>query len=177
MPLGAALASLCKKNNVTFIVNDDPLLAVELEADGVHMGQEDIRQFPIEKVRNIVGRNRIIGLSTHSSEQFRQGSEMDVDYLAFGPVFPTLTKNYSIGTADIREVNRIARKPVVFIGGVNTENLDALLKEGATNIALIRDIMQADDITARTRWYKDKMKAARGWKDGYKNQREKRDPA
>ena len=104
LQLGGALAELCKKNGITFIVNDDPLLAVELEADGVHMGQEDFQQCPLGKVRHLVGQNRIIGLSTHSLEQFQRGHEIDVDYLAFGPIFPTRTKNYSIGTGDIQEV-------------------------------------------------------------------------
>ena len=71
---------------------------------------------------------------------------MDVDYVAFGPIFPTLTKNYHIGDGDVDRVLQTALKPVVFIGGINTTNLDTLLAKGASNIALIRDIMQAQDI-------------------------------
>ena len=155
--LGHQLASLCKKNGVTFIVNDDPLLAKAVEADGMHLGQEDIQRYPINIVRQIIGQDKIIGLSTHSPYQFYRANQMDVDYLAFGPIFPTKTKKYHIGTGDISKVLQAALKPVVFIGGINTDNLDVLLAEGASNIALIRDIMQAEDIVARTKWYKNKL--------------------
>jgi thiamine-phosphate pyrophosphorylase len=155
--LGHILASLCKDNGVTFIVNDDPLLARELEADGVHLGQEDLQQYPVNTVRKLIGRNKIIGLSTHSPEQFRRACLLDVDYVAFGPVFPTRTKNYHIGTDDVAEILQTALKPVVLIGGINTNNLDALLAKGESNIALIRDIMQAEDIVAQTKWYKSRL--------------------
>ena len=108
-------------------------------------------------VRQLIGQDKIIGLSTHSLEQFHLANLMDVDYLAFGPVFPTRTKNYHIGTGDVSKVLQTALKPVVFIGGINTNNLDALLAEGASNIALIRDIMQAEDIVSRTKWYKSRL--------------------
>jgi thiamine-phosphate pyrophosphorylase len=155
--LGHILASMCKENGVTFIVNDDPLLARELDADGVHLGQEDLRQYPVNMVRRLIGQDKIIGLSTHSLEQFNLANQMDVDYLAFGPIFPTRTKNYHIGDGDVQTVLQTALKPVVVIGGINTNNLDALLAKGASNIALIRDIMQAGDIVSQTKWYKGKL--------------------
>lgn len=157
LSLGHIFSLLCKKNEVIFIVNDDPLLARTLDADGVHLGQEDIRQYPIAIVRQIIGKDKIIGLSTHSLEQFHQANQMNVNYIAFGPVFPTKTKNYHIGTGDISRVLQAASKPVIFIGGINTSNLDILLTKGASNIALIRDIMQAEDIAARTKWYKSRL--------------------
>jgi thiamine-phosphate pyrophosphorylase len=160
--LGSNLAALCRSKRATFIVNDDPLLAVELEADGVHMGQEDLQQCPVDEVRRIIGNDLILGISTHSLEQFRQANELDADYLAFGPIFPTRTKDYFIGTREIREVVRIAAKPVVFIGGINTANLEVLLNEGATNVALIRDIMQADDVVSRAGWYKEQLIRRKG---------------
>ncbi|MEN6376202.1 MAG: thiamine phosphate synthase [Smithella sp.] len=155
--LGRQLAFLCKKNGVIFIVNDDPQLAKNLEADGVHLGQEDIQKYPVNTVRQLIGQDKIIGLSTHSLEQFQAANQMDVDYLAFGPLFPTKTKNYHIGTGDVSRVLQTALKPIVFIGGINTDNLDVLLAEGVSNIALIRDIMQADDIVTRTKWYKNRL--------------------
>lgn len=155
--LGRRLASLCKENGVTFIVNDDPLLAKKLEADGVHLGQEDLRQYPVNTVRKIIGRDKIIGLSTHCLEQFHRANQMDVDYVAFGPLFPTKTKSYHIGTGDVCRVLQTALKPVVFIGGISTNNLDLLLAAGVSNIALIRDIMQAENVAARTKWYKSRL--------------------
>lgn len=152
--LGTALSDLCRRNGVTFIVNDDPVLAVELDADGVHLGQEDMMRHAMDDVRRVIGREKIIGLSTHSVEQFQQANGLDVDYIAFGPVFPTQTKDYHIGTGDINAVLKMTSKPVVVIGGINMLNVDVVLKEGATRVALIRDIMQAEDIAARARWYK-----------------------
>jgi len=158
LQLGGSLGKLCRKNEVIFIVNDDPLLAAELDADGVHLGQEDLERCPVDTARQMIGRERILGLSTHSVDQFCRANELDADYLAFGPIFPTRTKDYSIGTVDIREVLRIASKPVVFIGGVNMANLQILLQEGASNVALIRDIMQAEDVASRVGWYKDRLR-------------------
>jgi thiamine-phosphate pyrophosphorylase len=157
LSLGRKLSALCRKRKKTFIVNDDPLLAAELEADGVHMGQEDLQNCPVDEVRRIIGGGCILGISTHSLAQFRQANEMDADYLAFGPIFPTRAKDYFIGMGDIGEVLRMATKPVFFIGGVNTANLHLLLNEGATNVALIRDLMQTEDIESRAEWYKTQL--------------------
>ncbi|MHB8138130.1 MAG: thiamine phosphate synthase [Smithellaceae bacterium] len=155
--MGKNLCALCRKNGVVFIINDDPYLAYELDADGVHLGQEDMARYPIEQARRILGPDKIIGLSTHSPEQFRQGNETDADYLAFGPVFPTQTKNYHIGTSDIKSILKVAAKPVFLIGGITAANMDIVLSAGATRVALIRDIMQAADIQSRVKWYKDRL--------------------
>lgn len=155
--LGKNMGALCRKNGVVFIINDNPYLACELDADGVHLGQEDMTHYTIEQVRHILGPDKIIGLSTHSPEQFRQGNEADVDYLAFGPVFPTQTKNYSIGTGHIKNILKAAVKPVFLIGGITVANMDIVLSAGATRVALIRDIMQVADIPSRAKWYKDKL--------------------
>ena len=144
--LGSELSALCQDNNVTFIVNDDPYLAKEVGADGVHLGQEDLKKHPIEKARDILGENKIVGVSTHSAEQFDVANRSLCDYIAFGPIFPTRTKDYSIGISDIKKVLSIAVKPVVFIGGINKGNIGVTLKEGARNIAMIRAITEAEDI-------------------------------
>jgi thiamine-phosphate pyrophosphorylase len=160
--LGSRLARLCREAGVTFIVNDDPVLARELDADGVHLGQEDLLVHPLPEVRRLLGSEGIIGVSTHSLAQARQAAASDVDYLAFGPVFPTQTKDCALGTAEIREVLRIARQPVFCIGGINRANLDGLLAAGAVNIALISDILQAEDIGRRSAWYKERLAARAG---------------
>ncbi len=158
--LGRQLSGFCRDNKVITIVNDDPLIAKEVNADGVHMGQEDIAAFPIAQVRKSIGLNKIIGVSTHSLEEFERANEDDVDYIAFGPIFPTETKDYCIGTKHIKDVLKIAKKPVFFIGGINLSNIDVVLKEGAKNIALIRAILQAKDITAQTACFKQKLSGA-----------------
>lgn len=161
--LGKSLTGLCREKGVTFIVNDDPLMAKELDADGVHIGQEDIEKCPLNRVRGIVGRDKIIGISTHSLEQFEKANETDADYLSFGPIFPTKTKDYHIGTSRIKDVLRITKKPVVFIGGINMGNIDTVLKEGARNIGLIRDIMESSDVEAKTRALKDRLNKKDTW--------------
>lgn len=148
--LGNKLSHLCKEKGVTFIVNDDPELAKEVSADGVHLGQEDVNIHPVKEARRILGKNKIIGMSTHSMEQFKRANDEDVDYIAYGPIFYTKTKDYFLGTTDIKNVLKIARKPVFFIGGINLSNIGGILKEGAKNIALIRGITEAANIESAT---------------------------
>lgn len=167
--LGKNLSRLCKNNRVTFIVNDDPSLAQNVGADGVHLGQEDIKKYPIEETRKILGEGRIIGVSTHSVEQFRESNEKEFDYIAFGPLFETETKDYFLGTDDVGEIVRIAKGRVFFIGGINLSNIKGLLQKGAKNIALIRGILKADDITSQTKRFKDAIKE--GAEYGYKDKR------
>jgi len=145
--LGMKLVDLCKKYDAVFIVNDDPYIAKEINADGVHLGQEDIMKISIDEARKIVGTEKIIGVSTHSVSQFTLANESDVDYIAYGPVFVTKTKDYYIGVDGVEKVLKIANKPVVFIGGINEKNVDALLEKGAKNVAMIRAISQAEKIT------------------------------
>ena len=155
--LASELSALCKKNDIPFIVNDDPELAAECDAAGVHLGQEDVLKYSISRTRNILGKNKIIGVSTHSIAELLKANEEDVDYIAYGPIFHTKTKNYFIGTKDIKEAARSAKKPLVFIGGITLLNLDEVLTEGAGSIAVIRDIIQAEDIMERTRAFKERM--------------------
>jgi len=159
--LGSSLCRLCRENGVVFIVNDDPPLACRLEADGVHLGQEDLALCDINAARSMVGPHKLIGVSTHSPEQVRAALTWDIDYLAFGPIFPTKTKDYHIGTDKIREVLAISPTTVFLIGGIQRTNVDILLDTGAANIALIRDMMEATDVAAQARWYKQKLKDRR----------------
>ncbi len=152
--LGSRLAKMCRDNNAVFIVNDDPFIARETGACGVHLGQEDILKYPVEKTREILGKDKMIGLSTHSYEQVEAAWGSDVDYIAFGPVFPTETKDYFIGTDEVEKVIRFAVKPVVFIGGIDPENINGLLGSGARNIAVIRAITRAVDIKEQVRSFK-----------------------
>jgi thiamine-phosphate pyrophosphorylase len=152
--LGKELGALC--TDIPFIVNDDPYLANELDADGVHLGQEDYKKYL--DVRKIM-KDKIIGLSTHSVEEVKQANNLDVDYLAFGPIFETKTKDYSIGASDVEQVLNIATKPLVFIGGINENNIDELIKQGANNIAVIRAITGAKDIASSVKKLKNKIGA------------------
>ena len=156
--LGKSLSGLCKRNRVTFIVNDAPMLALEVDADGVHLGQEDIKLFSLEVVRRLLGNKKIIGISTHTIEQFKAANEQDFDYIAFGPLFETKTKDYFLGSCDIAKAAAIARKPVFFIGGIDLSNIDDVLSKGAKNIALIRGIVEAEDILLQAKRFKNKLR-------------------
>jgi len=155
MGLGSRLARLCGDKGVIFIVNNDPFIAKASGADGLHLGQEDMQKFPVKEARKIVGSDKIIGVSTHSIEQFIRANDGDADYIAFGPIFETKTKAYHIGAENVGEVVRMAKKPVFFIGGINLSNIRDLLNRGAGRIALIRGITEAEDITLRTKEFKD----------------------
>lgn len=153
--LGKQYRELCNRSNTVFIVNDDPELSVELDACGVHMGQEDLKKYKIKGIRSIVSKKRIIGLSTHNLKQFREANMADIDYIAFGPLFRTKTKDYFIGTNDLITVLKEAVKPVFCIGGITLKNVEHILTCGASNIAVISAIMKAEDITLQTKIFKD----------------------
>ena len=152
--LGLKLSGLCKDNGVMFIVNDDPYLAKEVGASGVHLGQEDVEKYPIQKVREIIGIDKIIGISTHSVEQFVDADKKDVDYIAFGPIFSTKTKSYNIGDDEVEKVLSLTKKPIVFIGGINLKNVEIILKKGAKNIAVIRAITESANVTESVKEFK-----------------------
>lgn len=156
--LGKKLSSLCKDSDTIFIVNDDPHLAKRVEADGVHLGQEDLKKYPLNEVCAILGEGKIIGLSTHSLEELKKANDSDCDYMSFGPIFKTQAKDYSIGTDDIGDVLKLADKPVVFIGGINLTNIESVLERGAKNIALIRALLQAEDLASKIKAFQDKIK-------------------
>ncbi|MDD4956876.1 MAG: thiamine phosphate synthase [Candidatus Omnitrophica bacterium] len=160
--MGREVGKICAENGVIFVVNDDPYLAKELGADGVHLGQEDMARYTLPAVREVIGPGCIIGVSTHSIEEFRVAVESDIDYIAFGPIFATQTKDYTIGTADITRVMDMARKPVVFIGGINSANMSEVLERGGQNIAVISEITSSRDIRAKVRELKNRMEFYRG---------------
>lgn len=145
LPLASAFARLCRDRHVLSIINDDPDLAIAAEADGVHLGQEDADRLDLEAVRATMG-DRIIGLSTHSIEQFVAAQATGIDYASFGPLYPTHAKNYHLGDQDVPKVLTAARTPVVLIGGITRANLPALLALGCRMPAIIRDVLQAADI-------------------------------
>ncbi len=129
-----------------FVVNDRPDIAVLCDADGVHVGQGDL---PVAEVRRIVGEGMIVGLSTHSVAQATAAqSLMGVDYIGFGPVYPTTTKAVPdpvVGTVLLKEVLGFSQLPVVAIGGIFPENIVTVLAAGAKNPCLVRYFMEPPD--------------------------------
>ena len=127
-----------------FIVNDDPHLALELRADGVHVGQDDMD--PAE-ARRIMGPDAIIGLSTHSREQIEAAAREPVDYISVGPIWETPTKEGrpATGLELIRTASEIAEKPWFAIGGIDAENVDEVVAAGAERLCVVRAILDAAD--------------------------------
>lgn len=159
--MGGELSKLCKDKGITFIVNDDPMLAKRVDADGVHLGQEDMARFPIRAAREILGRGRFIGVSTSSLKEVEKAHGEDIDYIAYGPVFQTKVKEHPVGTAQIKGIIAIAKKPVFFIGGIDLCNVDEILQLGGKNIAVIRAITESADIAGSTSKIKEKLTAGR----------------
>ncbi len=122
---------------IKIIINDHVDLALSLQADGVHLGQEDL---PIPLCRRLLGPDRIIGLSTHSLTEIRMAESMDVDYLGFGPIFTTQSKSDTQpiqGIEGLSVVTQLTHLPIVAIGGIHLEHLPAIMDAGAYGAAMI----------------------------------------
>jgi thiamine-phosphate diphosphorylase len=141
---GFTFRRLANTYGALFIVNDDPYLARELSADGVHVGQDDMD--PVE-ARSIMGPDAIIGLSTHSREQIEAAAGQPVDYISVGPIWETPTKEGrpATGLELIRDAARIARKPWFAIGGIDTGNVSEVAAAGAERLCVVRAIGDAPD--------------------------------
>jgi thiamine-phosphate pyrophosphorylase len=141
----AEIRSLCLAGCAEFLVNDRTDLALASKAAGVHLGQADL---PVQAAREILGSSAIIGLSTHTEKQFEQGFDLDVDYLAIGPVFPTATKDvpYSpLGIGRIRQMVARSPHPTVAIGGISLENVSEVWNAGIDSVAVISALSQSRD--------------------------------
>lgn len=134
-----------------FILNDRADIAMAVEADGVHLGQEDL---PVELARGILAPDQWLGYSTHGLEQVREADRSTADYIAIGPVFPTASKtNHDpvVGLEGVRQAREATRKPLVAIGGIKLANARAVLDAGADSVAVIRGLVGADDIRKRAK--------------------------
>lgn len=144
------LKILCAEYRLPFIVNDRPDIAFLSAADGLHLGQDDL---DIAAARKIVGEEMPIGRSTHSLEQALAAEAEGADYIGFGPVFKTPSKENPdpvVGIEKLREVVSRISLPVVAIGGINHENIALVRDTGTAGIAVIRAILASDDFTQAT---------------------------
>lgn len=144
--LAEEILPICREFGVALILNDHPDLVPLTGADGVHVGQDDL---PVPQVREIVGPDAIIGLSTHSLDQAVSAMEAGPDYIGFGPLFSTPTKpDYvPVGLEEIRPVHERVALPVFCIGGIKLENLPAVLAAGAKRVVIVSGILQAADVS------------------------------
>jgi thiamine-phosphate pyrophosphorylase len=158
--LARRVLPLCRAAGIPFIVNDYPAIAAAVDADGVHLGQDD---GPLAPVRELLGPGKIIGRSTHAPDQARAALAEGFDYIGFGPLFPTPTKlgRPGIGLADLAAVQAEVgpRIPVFAIGGIRRDNLDIVLAAGARNVVIVSDLLTAPDIAAATREAKRQLEA------------------
>ena len=133
--IGKKIRLICKKNNVKFLVNDDPLLSKKLNADGCHLGQKDTN---IIEARRIIG-NKIIGITCHNSVKLAKAAIKDkASYLAFGAFFLTKTKKtkHKATTKILEKVKKLTKTPLVAIGGINSSNYKKLLLNNANFLAI-----------------------------------------
>lgn len=146
-----SIREITHSRGITLIINDHADLAVAVDADGVHIGQDDL---PPGRVRQIIGDERIIGLSTHSVVQAQAALAMDdiIDYIGVGPIFATNTKEdvcVPVGLEYLDYVVRNIDLPFVAIGGIKEHNITSVCACGAKIISLVTEIVGADDIPGK----------------------------
>jgi thiamine-phosphate pyrophosphorylase len=158
---GRVFRRLCDAYDALFIVNDQAELAIACAADGVHLGQDDANP---DEVRRLVGQDALIGLSTHSAEQVEMAQAQDVDYISVGPVHRTPTKpEYEpVGLDLVRYAADRAAIPFFAIGGIDAGNVDDVLDAGASRVALVRAIRDAEDPGEATRELRSRIEAKLG---------------
>lgn len=143
--LALRLKDLCRQYQVPFIINDRMDIMLAVDADGLHIGQEDI---PVEIARRIIGKDKLLGYSVGSVKEAWGGAEY-ADYLGAGTVFPTNSKSdigQPIGTEGLQAIRKAVSLPIVAIGGINNENLQAVKASGVDGIAVISAILGRKDI-------------------------------
>lgn len=152
------LREITRKYNAVLIINDDIDIALAVDADGVHLGQEDI---PVQIARKILGESKIIGLSTHSLKQAEEAQGSGADYIAIGPIFRSTTKDVRepLGPDIIKEIKKISRLPVIAIGGINENNIEDIMKAGADSAAVISAIIAKEDIIATVKGFIRKIES------------------
>lgn len=146
------LCQLCREYDALFIVNDRIDLALAVDADGVHLGQDDL---PIAWARKMLGQGKIIGRSTHSPEQLEQAIAEGADYVGVGPVYETPTKagRPAAGLDYVRYAAEHCSIPWYAIGGIDTQNVDEVLAAGAERVSVVRAIMQTDQPTYAAQFF------------------------
>ncbi len=158
-----AIRELTAHHGACFIVNDDVHLALAVQADGVHVGQDDL---PVEKVRQLVGDKMIIGLSTHSPQQADQAVASGIaDYIGVGPLYGTAIKKEPMAPVGLGYLDYVVSRhdlPFVAIGGIKQHNIGEVARHGASCICLVSEIVGAPDINAMIASLRDRIRRAKG---------------
>lgn len=161
LPLARDLRARCRDAGVTFIVNDRVDLALAVEADGVHLGQDDL---PAPVARPLLRPGMILGVSTHSVAQARAAQADGADYIAVGSMFATRSKAdfQLVGPDLLRKLRGEIRVPLVGIGGITHDNVQEVIRAGADGVAVISAVGAADDPRAASARFVELIQAARG---------------
>jgi len=149
----SALAAELSQRGALLFVNDRPDIAYLSGASGVHVGQNDL---PVTESRAVMGKGKFLGVSTHNLEQFSAAAASDADYIAVGPIFATDSKanpDPVVGTAMIQKARKMTQKPIVAIGGISLERAREVVEAGADSVAIISDVLRANDPAGRARQY------------------------
>lgn len=156
-----ALRELARQAGVPFIVNDRVDIALAVDADGVHVGQDDM---PAPLARKLMGPERIVGVSVDNLEQALQAERDGADYVGAGPILATPTKPDAappIGLEGLAEICRQVSIPVVAIGGINETNAAAVIAAGAAGVAVVSAVVAAPDVEAAARRLREIVDTAR----------------
>ncbi|WP_243546842.1 thiamine phosphate synthase [Pseudodesulfovibrio tunisiensis] len=154
------IREMTREAGAAFIVNDDVHLAVLVGADGVHVGQEDL---PLEAVRQLVGPDMAIGLSTHAPEEAREAVARGADYIGVGPIFRTATKEDVCAPVGFEYLEFVANSidlPFVAIGGIKEDNVGEVVRRGCSCVAMITEVVGAQDIPAKIQSLRNAMQSA-----------------
>jgi thiamine-phosphate pyrophosphorylase len=165
LPVAERLRQRCRTAGVTFIVNDRVDLALAVDADGVHLGQDDL---PPRAARPLLRRGMILGLSTHTVAQARAAAADGADYIAVGSMFPTATKSefQLVGPELVRKLRGEIRVPLIGIGGISPDNVGEVIGAGADGVAVISAVCGAPDPAAAVRAFLSSIQRARGLTPG-----------
>jgi thiamine-phosphate pyrophosphorylase len=142
---------ICQRSGCLLIINDRADIALAVNADGVHVGQEDL---PLAAVRTVLGPSKLIGVSTHDPDQAVAAERGGADYIGFGPLFGTNTKTTGYaarGLDQLQQIRTLVRLPIVAIGGITATRAASVLAAGADAVAMISDLVLAEDVSATVR--------------------------
>ncbi len=160
--IGLEMRKVTAQNNVLFIVNDRVDIALATEANGVHLGKDDL---PVSIARKLTPKNFIIGASVSNVDEAIKAQNEGADYLAVSSVFPTTSKDdvNAVGIEALKKIVKSTDLPVIGIGGINLDNLDKVLNAGACGVAIISAIAAKEDIISETLAFKQRiMKILKG---------------
>jgi len=152
-----ALRQAAAKAGVLFIINDRCDLALAVDADGVHLGQDDL---PLDLAKKVMGPDKLIGISTHNPDQVREATAGKPDYLGFGPIFKPGSKQGHdpvVGLEGLRAMRSLTSLPVFAIGGIQIDQAGEVMRAGANGVAIVSAILKAPDISLAVKAFLAKM--------------------